>query len=579
MANFIDDCLQNCVRFNGDGEALVYGDRRVTWRELNDRASRLAGVLSSHEIGPGDRVVIMFHNRPEFWEANYAVQKLGAVPVPMNYRFAPREIVYQTNHSGAKAFLFEDLWLDNVAKARPEIKGVEVYIRHGQGGDDMVDYEQALADAEPRYPQGETGLEDIAVICYTGGTTGMPKGVMLTYWNHISMVHSLVGNVVRRLGNLEIPPELESHLRQVAPGFVVSAAKSRATRWILGRRWLQALMISGAKSQIGKPLAVRLASRNSVKAMMPSFPMFHDAAYQLAVLGPVLGNLTLVMPDRLSFDPETVLKLVERERPALLGNVPTAWRMLVDYPDIGRFDKSSVVACATGAGVCPGALKRKIFEHFPGVVIADGFGQTEMTPVTSFRFDTSPATVKDHCVGRPIVETRIVDEQGNDLPIGEIGEIIYKGGSVMKGYYNEPDKTSETVKEGWLYSGDLGYFDEDGDLRIVERKKECISSGGEKIFPHEVEEILLEHPNIANICVIGVPDEKWGHAVRAVVEPKPGKKISEREVIGFCEGKMAGYKKPRSVVFVEKLPVSPVGKVQRKLVKDDYGKGGAQAAG
>lgn len=579
MANFIDDCLQNCVRFNGDGEALVYGDRRVTWRELNDRASRLAAVLSSHGIGPGDRVVIMFHNRPEFWEANYAAQKLGAVPVPMNYRFAPREIVYQANHSGAKAFVFEDLWLDNVAKARPEIKGVEVYIRHGQGGEDVVDYEQAVAAAEPRYPQGEVGVEDIAVICYTGGTTGMPKGVMLTYWNHISMVHSLVGNIVRRLGNLEIPPELEAHLRQVAPGFVVSMAKSRATRWILGRRWLQSLMISGAKSQIGKPLAVRLASRNSVKAMMPSFPMFHDAAYQLAVLGPVLGNLTLVMPDRLSFDPETVLKLVERERPALLGNVPTAWRMLVDYPDIDRFDKSSVIACATGAGVCPAALKRKIFEHFPGVVIADGFGQTEMTPVTSFRFDTSPATLKDHCVGRPVVETRIVDEQGNDVPVGEIGEIIYRGGSVMKGYYNEPDKTSETVKDGWLYSGDLGYFDEDGDLRIVERKKECISSGGEKIFPHEVEEILLEHPNIANICVIGVPDEKWGHTVRAVVEPKPGKKISEREVIEFCEGKMAGYKKPRSVVFVEKLPMSPVGKVQRKLVKDDYGKAGAQAAG
>ncbi|MDY6941506.1 MAG: class I adenylate-forming enzyme family protein [Pseudomonadota bacterium] len=579
MANFIEDALRSCVKYNRDGEFLVYGDRRVTWGELDDRANRVASALAKLGIGQGDKVVIMFHNCPQFFESNYAIQKLGAIPVPMNYRFAPREIAFQANHSEAKAFILEAEWLDHVQAARPDMPHVEHFILSSDTPrDDMADYESLMAAASGDFPVGETGLEDVCVLCYTGGTTGMPKGVMLTYGNHVRMVESIVKSVVPRLGGLEISPDMEQRLRQSVPGIAVSLAKSSVTRWVLGRPLLHRLMIGAALRGIGSPLAVRLASRRATKVMMPSFPMFHDAAYQLCILGPLFGNTTLVVPDGISFDPEQVMRLVERERPALLGNVPTAWRMLVEYADIDRFDKSSVMACATGAGVCPAALKRQIFERFPGVVIADGFGQTEMTPVTSFRFDTSPASLKDHCVGKPMVETRIVDDNHCDVARGEIGEIIYRSGSVMKGYYNEPDKTAEAVREGWLYSGDLGYFDEDGDLRIVERKKECISSGGEKIFPHEVEEILLEHPKIAQVCVIGVPDEKWGSSVRAVVALKQGQNLTAPEIIGFCEGKMAGYKKPRSVVFVDEMPISPVGKVQRRQVKENYGQSEAAVA-
>jgi len=575
MANFIEDSLSHCVKYNGQGTAFIYGEQHISWREINEKATRLANALYERGIRKGDRVIIMFHNCPEFFEANYAVQKLGAIPVPMNYRFTPREIAYQTNHAQAKAFIFEEMWLANVQVARSQIPDTQLYIRKGSGGQDVEDYDTLVAvgaDKYPlrKYPIVDVELDDIAVICYTGGTTGMPKGVMLTYRNHVGMVQALVRNIVGRLDDFELPPVLEANLRKSMPGFAINAIKSTPVRWLLSRKILQKLMIASTERALGTPLAVRLASRNTIKAMMPSFPMFHDAAYQLAVLGPMMGNMTLVMPDKVSFDSEYVLKMIERERPVLLGNVPTAWRMLVDYPDIDKYDKSSVLVCATGAGVCPGALKRKIFAHFPGAMIADGFGQTEMTPVTSFRFDTDPSSIKDHCVGKPIVETRVVDEQGRDVAQGEVGEIIYRGSSVMKGYFNEPDQTASTVKDGWLYSGDLGYFDEDGDLRIVERKKECISSGGEKIFPHEVEEILLEHPQIANVCVIGIPDEKWGQSVRAIVEPKPGQQIEPDEVIAYCEGKMAGYKKPRSVVIVDKLPISPVGKVQRREVKEKY---------
>lgn len=577
--NFMEEALRRCVRYNPEGVFLVYGDQRVSWRELDDRASRLAHGLAGLGVGPGDRVILMFHNCPAFFEANYAVQKLGAIPVPMNYRFTAREIAYQANHCAAGAFVFERLWQEGVAEARDQMPTVRHYV--GLDTPEFAGahaYETLISRSSPDFPAGPTTLEDTCVLCYTGGTTGMPKGVMLTYGNHVRMVQSIVRTVVRSLGGFRVTPDLEAMLRPRLPGPVVGVAKSAPVRYVLGRRWLQNGIIRLADRLIGSALAVRVGARQPIKAMMPSFPMFHDAAYQLAVLAPLLGNMTLVMPRSVSFDPEAVLKLVESERPLLLGNVPTAWRMLVDYAGIDRFDRSSVLACATGAGVCPAALKRKIFAAFPGVVIADGFGQTEMTPVTSFRFDFSPASLKDHCVGKPVVETRIVDEQDRDVAPGEVGEIIYRSGSVMKGYFNEPDKTAETVRDGWLYSGDLGYFDADGDLRVVERKKECISSGGEKIFPHEVEDVLLEHPAIAQACVIGVPDEKWGQSVRAVVVLKPGAPLTADAVIAHCEGRIAGYKKPRSVVFAQELPVSPVGKIQRREVKENYGAAFAVAA-
>ncbi|MDY6898357.1 MAG: AMP-binding protein, partial [Cyanobacteriota bacterium] len=226
---------------------------------------------------------------------------------------------------------------------------------------------------------------------------------------------------------------------------------------------------------------------------------------------------------------------------------------------------------ATGAGVNPGELKKKILKHFPGIFIVDVFGQTEMTPNTTIRIDTDSEKIKDRSVGKPIVQTRIIDEKGNDVKPGEIGEIIYNSPTIMKGYYKEPEKTAEVIKDGWFYSGDLGYFDEDGEIRVVERKKECISSGGEKIFPHEVEEILLTHPKVKEVCVIGVKDETWGSTVRAIIQLKEGEVTDEKEIIDWCRGNMAGYKKPKSVSFVDSFPVTPVGKIQRAKVKEIYG--------
>ena len=577
MPNFIGDCLSKCAKYNPDGLFMVYGDRRISWSDLNDRVNRLANAISDLGVKKGDKVTIMFHNCLEFFETNYAIQKIGAIPVPMNYRFSPVEIEYQTNHSDSILFIFEDLWLDAVNTARPNFDKIENLIYVGKDcPEGMLSYEDLIGKYNPNEPNVEVIEDDICVICYTGGTTGLPKGVMLTYKNHVKLLESMLTSLIPRLPDIGIPEESRKKIGSLMPipgvARLVGLIETRPVRFILACPFTQNLAGGLVKRMLGRPILIRMGSRLGAKVMMPSFPLFHDAAYQLAILGPVTGILTFVSPVSPSFDPKEVFELMEEEKPIMLGNVPTGWKKMLDFEDIDKYDKNSVLIAATGAGVNPGELKKKILKHFPGIMIVDVFGQTEMTPNTTIRIDADVGKIKDRSVGKPIVETRIIDEKGNDVKQGEIGEIIYKSPTIMKGYYKEPEKTAEVIKDGWFYSGDLGYFDEDNEIRIVERKKECISSGGEKIFPHEVEEIMLTHPKIKEVCVIGIPDETWGSAVRAVIQLEEGEFAGEEEIIEWCRGKMAGYKKPKSIEFVDSFPVTPVGKIQRAKVKAIYGK-------
>lgn len=568
MTNFIGDHLEKCAKYNPEGCYLIYGDQRCTWKALNLRAKRLASALKDMGIKKGDKVILMFHNCPEFFETNYAIQLVGAIPVPMNYRFTAREIIYQAEHCGAVAYIFEDIWIEAVLAAKPGMTTVKNFILKGKKHPGIKSYQQLMDQYSASSPNVATTADDVCVICYTGGTTGMPKGVMLTYANHLRLLEAMVNGILPRLANISIPPDIRNKLD--APNWLLSLVVSKPVRFLLSRQWLQKALGRLLPKVIGTPLALRLSAGQEVKAMMPSFPFFHDAAYQLCIIGPITGNTTLVCPTSISFNPEEVMQLIEREKPQLLGNVPTGWKMLLNHPKINNYNLDSILVAATGAGVAPAALKHKIFDRFKGVVIADVFGQTEMTPATTMRIDVSPASLKDRCIGKPFVATKIVDEHDRELAPGETGEIVYRGGTVMQGYYNEPDKTEEAIKNGWFHSGDLGYFDEDGDLRILERKNECISSGGEKIFPHEIEEILSTYEGVEEICVIGVPDETWGSTVRAVIQHGPNTVLDEQAIIAWCKDKMAGYKKPKSVVFTEKLPVTAVGKVQRGKVREIY---------
>jgi acyl-CoA synthetase (AMP-forming)/AMP-acid ligase II len=307
--------------------------------------------------------------------------------------------------------------------------------------------------------------------------------------------------------------------------------------------------------------------------MFLNMPLFHMANYQILIIGPISGLSRIILRPGISFNPQEALEIITKERPMLIMFVPTQWKKVLDYPNLQKFNRKSVLVAMTGAGINPAQQKKRILKEFPNSLVADVFGQTEMTPDTSIRLDTSEESLKDRCVGKPLtgVEIRIVDAKGNECAPGDVGEILYRSGTIMKEYYGEREKTAEVIKDGWFHSGDLGYLDKEGEIIVVDRMKETISTGGEKVYPHEVEEILESHPNVEQACVIGVPDETWGGIVRAILVMREGVTATQEEIINWCRDKMTGFKRPKSVIIVDALPLSPVGKIMRAQVKEKYG--------
>jgi acyl-CoA synthetase (AMP-forming)/AMP-acid ligase II len=322
-------------------------------------------------------------------------------------------------------------------------------------------------------------------------------------------------------------------------------------------------------------------ARKALKGMDPqtkmycTTPLFHMAGY---ASGPITwvasGNQALVFATSPSFDPRETCELLQREKFQIAVMVPTMWKRLVEFPDFDKYDTSSLVLGLSGAAVLPADMKKKILLKFKDLLLVDAFGQTEMAPVTAVQVDGVAEAVVDRKVGRPLagVEVRIVDESGKAVGPRKVGEIHYKSETIMKEYFKDPEKTQEAIVDGWFKSGDLGWMDEEGNLYVVERVKETINSGGEKIYPFEVEEAIKSHPAVVEVAVIGVPDPEWGQAIRAVVQVRPGHSPTEREIIDWCKGKVADFKKPKSVVFVKEMPTSPVEKVLRGKIREMYGK-------
>ncbi|MBU0994378.1 MAG: acyl--CoA ligase [Proteobacteria bacterium] len=574
--NFIANYLNTIRTSNPKGEVLVYGKRRVTWGEMIDRSYRLSNALIRLGVKKNDKIVFMFHNTPEFMEINFAAQAAGAIPTPMNYRFVSREIEYQVNHSDATVLIYDSRWREAVENAVPSLTKIKHLICFGEKGlDEALDYESLLKSGAPIDPEVATGFDDTAVMIYTGGTTGFPKGVMLSYGAHIDMFSNLFAHIVASGAAENINSKV---IQKITHGIPIPGMNYLT--FFVDKKWFKRMLASHTflgmtrnilNSLLQKPQLLKQSYKKTIKYMIPSLPFFHDASYQIIFLGVITGNLTFLLPEEISFNPEKIFETIEKEKPVFLANVPTGWKKLVSAPESENYDLSSVRIAVTGAGAASTSLKRKIFKTFPSIVMVDIFGQTEMTPITTFRIDVSPENLKDRAVGKSIVKVKIVNDKGVEVPKGETGEILYQSSTIMKGYYKDEQKTKEAIKDGWFWGGDLGYIDEDGDLRLVDRKNECINTGGEKVFPLEVEEIIAEHPHVSDVCVIGVPDEEWGSTVRAVIVPKDGKAVNEAEIIDFCKGKLANYKICKSVVLTDKMPLSPVGKVLRAKIRDLYG--------
>jgi acyl-CoA synthetase (AMP-forming)/AMP-acid ligase II len=575
--NVMANWLLGIAKYNPAGEFIIYGDERIRWARLKSRSFRIANALRKLGVNKGDKVAFMFHNVPAFLEINYGIQVAGAIPVPINYRFIPREVVYQANHSDAKIFIYDERWKDAVEPAAAELPSIEHWICLGSSTiKGAIGYDAFVNSGDDSDPQVPTVFDDIAVMIYTGGTTGFPKGVMLTYQAHIDMFATFLAFIIIRGAMVELTPEKLKGLGEALPlpliKFINPIVRSKFMRSTLKKPSTHQRIRKVFNYALTHPEAARFGYKRTIKYMVPSMPFFHDASYQILVLAAMLGNLCFVLIPSVKFEPALILEAVQKEKVLFMANVPTGWKKLVSFPDFDKYDVSSVKTAATGAGACPASLKQKMFARFPAAVVIDMFGQTEMTPITTFRIDGDVSTLKERSVGQSIVEAKVVDENGCELPTGQIGEILYKSGSVMKGYYKDEDKTREVIDaDGWFRGGDLGYIDDDGEIRLVDRKKECINTGGEKVFPLEVEEILHLHPKVDDVCIIGIPDEEWGSTIRAVVQLKKGETASDKEIIEFARDQLAGYKLPRSVVFVDELPLSPVGKVLRQKIRDLYG--------
>lgn len=495
-----------------DGVALRFLGHTTTWRELDERVAQLAGALSRRGVGFGDRVLILMLNRTEFIEAFLAVNKLGAIAVPVNFRMTPPEIAFLVSDCQAQVVITEAV-LANVATAVRDIPDASatlttVIVAGGATDENVIGYDDLIGEAGETPATVDIPNDSPALIMYTSGTTGRPKGAVLTHSN-------LAGQAITFL-------------------------------------FTNGADINNDVGFIGVPL-------------------FHIAGIGNMIIGLLLGRPTVIYPLG-AFDPGALLDVLEAERVTGIFLVPAQWQAVCAEQSANP-RRLRLRVLSWGAAPASDTLLRRMSETFPGTQILAAFGQTEMSPVTCMLLGDD-AIRKLGSVGKviPTVAARVVDEDMNDVPAGEVGEIVYRAPTLMAGYWNNPKATAEAFAGGWFHSGDLVRQDEEGYVWVVDRKKDMIISGGENIYCAEVENALAAHPAIAEVAVIGRPDERWGEVPVAVVALAAQTPTGVLDTAGrtdidlhdldlFLADRLARYKRPKALEVVDALPRNPAGKV------------------
>ncbi|MFX1605541.1 MAG: class I adenylate-forming enzyme family protein [Promethearchaeota archaeon] len=530
MRAFSDLLRRNALDY-GDMLAVVYGDIHLTWSDLDNAISVVANaLLRTHPDSSGMRVAIIMENRPEYLASLYGAQRAGMVPAPISTKFVGREIrhVFETGKPGL--CICSKHHQQQIFDAFPEVDERPPMIVVDGKSDKKAkirSWDLFINNASTDPPEIAVGSNELGVQLYTGGTTGLPKG---TDFSHKALLDACT----------LIP---DHGLKLIFDGEV--------------------------------PESALLPSDHELKFLVPT-PLYHLSGFMPAIIMTAMKR-PVVFPEALSFTPEEIVRIVEREKVTAIFMVPTQFRIFLDYPDLEDADMSSVTLLSSGGSKMPASMKKEILKRFPETVLVDGYGQTENIGAAIYSFltvDDIPKITEGY-IGKPIsgVEMRVVNEAGQDVAPGEVGEAIYRSPSLMRGYHGDDSLTKESFDGSWFYTGDLFRVDEEGNYYYVERKSEVIFSGGEKVFPAEVEEILCQHPKIESAVIVGIPDRVWGEIVRAFVVPSSGQKITPDEVTDWCSGKMASYKKPREIVIKQKLPVAEDGKIIRSALKDLNGEG------
>jgi long-chain acyl-CoA synthetase len=477
-----------------DAPAIRLGDLELSYGELDDRSARLATLLREKGLEPGDRVGVMLPNVPEFPVAYYGVLRAGCVVVPMNVLLKRREIAFYLEDSGAKLMLawhgFLEEARDGAADAGAELVGVE-----------PAAFAASMAELEPAPVLVETAEEDTAVILYTSGTTGKPKGAELTHMNLFR--------------NADVSGRTTSEISQ---GDVVLGA----------------------------------------------LPLFHSFGQTVSMNASLKVGACLTLVPR--FDPGEALATMQRDGVTHFYGVPTMYGALLHHPERESFDTSALRICITGGASMPVEVLRG-FEDAFGAKVMEGYGLSETSPVACSNHPDRER--KAGSIGTPIegVEMRVVDEDDNPVSQGEVGEIVIRGHNIMKAYWQRPDATEEAMRGGWFHSGDMARTDEDGYFYIVDRKKDLIIRGGYNVYPREVEEVLYEHPKIREAAVVGVPHDEWGEEIGAAVVLHEGEELAPKEVGAYVKERIAAYKYPRVVWFIDELPKGPTGKILKREIE------------
>ncbi len=507
--------------------ATIFFNSPLTYQEIDALSDKMAVALRNLGVEHGDRVALFLPNCPQFVISHFGILKAGGVTVPFNPTYTEPEIEWQLQDCGAKLMIALDMVYEPVHTVRavtpleqvvltsmvdylPTLYGMFARTRgiEPRRFPDTLRFQKVLHKAKGDPPEVDINpKEDLALLLYTGGTTGTPKGVMLTHHNQVA-----------------------------------NALQAGAISYMVGDAVVLAVL-----------------------------PFFHTYGMTVCMNTPFyLGATVVLLP---KFGKDEVLEAIERHRPTHFPGVPTIYVALLSHPDLKKYSLKSVRYCVSGAAPLPQEVARR-WQAATGAMIVEGYGLTETSPVTHANPLDDWGKVRFGSIGIPVPDTecRIVDlETGEDLPVGEVGELAIRGPQVMKGYWNRPEDTAQALRGGWFYTGDIATMDEDGYFHIVDRKKDMIIVGGYNVYPRDVEEVLFNHEAVELAAVIGVPDEFHGEVPQAYVTLHKAYegKVTEGELLAYCEERLAKHKIPRSITFREELPTTLVGKVLRRRLRED----------